>query len=144
MRLWSLSPKYLDRAGLLAVWREGLLARKVLLGETVGYKNHPQLARFKQFKNPVKVIDNYLNGILKEARRRDYNLDASKIKPVKDNFKILLNQGQLQYEFYHLLKKLEKRDRLKYLELKKLDKISPHKIFKVVPGEIEEWEKVKK
>lgn len=31
MRLWSLSPKYLDTKGLLAVWREGLLAQSVLL-----------------------------------------------------------------------------------------------------------------
>lgn len=31
MRLWSLHPSYLDRAGLLAVWREGLLAQSVLL-----------------------------------------------------------------------------------------------------------------
>ena len=31
MRLWSIHPKYLDRQGLLAVWREGLLAQKVLL-----------------------------------------------------------------------------------------------------------------
>ena len=31
MRLWSLSPRYLDRMGLLAVWRESLLAQSVLL-----------------------------------------------------------------------------------------------------------------
>ncbi len=48
MRLWSLHPKYLDRQGLLAVWREGLLAQKVLQGKTKGYKNHPQLKRFQQ------------------------------------------------------------------------------------------------
>jgi hypothetical protein len=34
MRLWSLHPKHLDRQGLLAVWREGLLAQEVLRGET--------------------------------------------------------------------------------------------------------------
>ena len=32
MRLWSLHPCYLDPAGLVAVWREGLLARAVLRG----------------------------------------------------------------------------------------------------------------
>ena len=32
MRLWSLSPRYLDVKGLVAVWREGLLADAVLLG----------------------------------------------------------------------------------------------------------------
>ena len=43
MRLWSLHPKYLDKLGLLGLWRESLLAQKVLLGKTKGYKNHPQL-----------------------------------------------------------------------------------------------------
>lgn len=32
MRLWSLHPSYLDAVGLVALWREGLLARKVLQG----------------------------------------------------------------------------------------------------------------
>jgi len=31
MRLWSIHPKYLDRQGLLAVWRESLLAQSVLI-----------------------------------------------------------------------------------------------------------------
>jgi hypothetical protein len=44
MRLWSLHPQYLDPAGLVAVWREGLLARAVFAGQTTGYKHHPQLA----------------------------------------------------------------------------------------------------
>jgi len=30
MRLWSLHPRYLDAKGLVALWREGLLAQKVL------------------------------------------------------------------------------------------------------------------
>jgi len=30
MRLWTIHPKYLDRQGLLALWREALLAQKVL------------------------------------------------------------------------------------------------------------------
>ena len=36
MRLWSVHPQHLDVRGLVALWREGLLARKVLLGETNG------------------------------------------------------------------------------------------------------------
>ncbi len=40
MRLWSLHPKYLDVKGLVRAWREGLLARKALGGETKGYRNH--------------------------------------------------------------------------------------------------------
>jgi len=47
MRLWSLHPSYLDPQGLVAVWREGLLAQAVLRGQTTGYTRHPQLARFR-------------------------------------------------------------------------------------------------
>jgi len=46
MRIWSLHPKYLDAKGLVALWRDALLARHVLQGKTTGYKNHPQLNRF--------------------------------------------------------------------------------------------------
>ena len=64
MRLWSLHPKYLDIKGLVACWREGLLARKVLLDQTKGYKNHPQLIRFNRsnlnrlesFFNPKAIL----------------------------------------------------------------------------------------
>ena len=36
MRLWSLHPRYLDAKGLVALWREGLLAQAVLKGQTKG------------------------------------------------------------------------------------------------------------
>ena len=65
MRLWSLHPKYLDTKGLLALWREGLLAQKVLAGKTKGYKNHPQLDRFKAHGSPRKAIGRYLLDIWK-------------------------------------------------------------------------------
>jgi len=81
MRLWSLNPKYLDRVGLLAAWRESLLAKKVLLGKTKGYKNHPQLERFKNSQSPVKAINNYLWGLYNEAKSRQYNFKLSKIGP---------------------------------------------------------------
>jgi hypothetical protein len=34
LRLWSIHPKYLDATGLVALWREALLAQKVLKGKT--------------------------------------------------------------------------------------------------------------
>ena len=79
MRLWSIHPKYLDNIGLIACWREGLLARKVLLGETKGYKNHPQLIRFKNEQYSIKAIDSYLYWILKESKNRGYNFNEGKI-----------------------------------------------------------------
>jgi hypothetical protein len=45
MRLWSVHPKYLDARGLVALWREGLLAQAVLRGRTSGYVRHPQLRK---------------------------------------------------------------------------------------------------
>ena len=79
MRLWSLHPCYLDSVGLTACWRESLLAKKVLQNKTKGYKNHPQLYRFKEFSDPLKAIDIYLSEIYNEAKRRGYNYDKSKI-----------------------------------------------------------------
>jgi len=142
MRLWSLDPEYLDRAGLLAVWREGLLAKKVLLGKTRGYKNHPQLIRFKGHKNHLELIDSYLFYIIKEAEKRHYHFDGSKIGFNRPTLKIKVNSGQIDYEFQHLLNKLKKRDRAKYKELLLLKKVKANKLFKIVKGGIENWERV--
>lgn len=67
MRLWTLHPKYLDRQGLLALWREGLLAQAVLAGKTKGYRNHPQLIRFKSARDPLAAIGCYLTIVHREA-----------------------------------------------------------------------------
>ena len=53
MCLWSLHPKYRDRAGLTAVWREAPLAQQVLRCTTRGYRHHPQLARFRAQADPL-------------------------------------------------------------------------------------------
>lgn len=149
MRLWGIHPQYLDRQGLLAVWREGLLAKKVLLGKTKGYKNHPQLIRFKEDRDPIKKINLYLLEILKEATRRGYSFSINKIKPlnknsqISKNDKILITNGQLEYEFNHLLKKLKRRDPLKYKEIKNIKKIKSHPLFIIRKGPIAIWEKIK-
>ena len=67
MRLWSLHPGYLDSQGLVALWREALLAQKVLAGKTRGYKNHPQLERFKAHPHPPQAIAAYLVSVWEEA-----------------------------------------------------------------------------
>lgn len=143
MRLWSLHPKYLDINGLVALWREGLLAKKVLEGKTKGYKNHPQLERFKKCKTPLKAINAYLFEVWKEANKRSYKFNLSKIKKVVLKKKIPVTKGQLAYEFKHLLKKLKKRNFRKYKDLRNLKEVEPNPIFKIVKGDIESWEKVK-
>ena len=145
MRLWSIHPKYLDRVGLVAVWREGLLAKRVLEGKTKGYCNHPQLLRFKGYEKPVDLIDAYLFQIYVETKRRGYSFDHSKIRGVKLQEALAVTRGQLEFEFAHLLKKLEKRDKKKFEELKGLnpETIEPNPVFRVIDGEVEKWEKLK-
>ncbi|MEM2083521.1 MAG: pyrimidine dimer DNA glycosylase/endonuclease V [Nitrososphaerota archaeon] len=146
MRLWSIHPKYLDTKGLVSVWREGLLAKKVLEERIRGYKNHPQLIRFRIHEKPVTLINAYLYQVYLEAKRRGYKFDLSKIKPLILKEEITVTKGQLEFEFFHLLKKLKKRNKKKFEELKNLtiDNIEPNPIFRVINGGIETWERTKK
>ncbi|MDA8100015.1 MAG: pyrimidine dimer DNA glycosylase/endonuclease V [Nitrospiraceae bacterium] len=142
MRLWSLHPKYLDRMGLLALWREGLLAQKVLLGRTRGYRFHPQLDRFRACNDPVLAIGCYLHEVLKEAERRGYRFDGSKIAKKGRCRKIRVRKGQIDVEWARLLGKLLKRDRERYAMNRALARPLPHPLFTIVSGGIEAWERV--
>ena len=140
MRLWSLHPKYLDSKGLVALWRETLLAKAVLNGETKGYKNHPQLIRFKKNKNHNSMINTYLLHIYKESLSRGYKFNGNKIGPEFTSSKINVTQGQIEYELEHLILKLEIRDPSRYIELINIKELEPNPIFIVVDGGIEPWE----
>jgi len=131
--------------GLVAVWREGFLAKRVFEGKTKGYRNHPQLLRFKGYEKPVDLIDAYLFQIYVEAKRRGYSFDYSKIRDVKLQGALAVTCGQLEFEFAHLLKKLETRDKKKLEELKGLNPktIEPNPVFRVIGGDVERWEKLK-
>src|SRR5512135_969724 len=102
MRLWSIHPSYLDRMGLLAVWREGLLAQKVLLGKTRGYRSHPQLTRFRACADPVAAIGCYLREVVKEATARGYRFDSAKIVRTTPCRRMRVQKGQLAFEWEHL------------------------------------------
>lgn len=148
MRLWSLHPRFLDAKGLVALWREGLLARKVLQGATKGYQHHPQLQRFRDCAEPLSCIDFYLGQVLVDATARHYNFDAQKIQPPKTHAPIPVSAGQLDYEWRHLRAKLERRapqHLAKLLAAQKVStgqpQLSPHPLFVVVPGEIASWER---
>lgn len=142
MRLWSVHPKYLDTKGLTACWREGLLARKVLLGQTKGYRNHPQLIRFRRTQNPFAAVDVFLSAILAEARLRGYNFDATKIDINSKSEKIEVTQGQIEYEFAHLKKKLAIRDKMAFERIESETEITANPLFTIVGGCIESWESV--
>lgn len=141
MRLWSIHPKYLDVQGLLGLWREGLLAQKVLLGETKGYRNHPQLIRFKRTPDPVLYLGTYLYYVYQEGVRRGYSFKEGKIIRYDLSLKMPVTEGQVKYEFNHLLGKLKVRDPERYEELLRVQVIEVNPIFYVVEGDVEEWEK---
>jgi len=142
MRLWSLHPRYLDRQGLLAVWREGLLAQKVLKGETRGYRNHPQLIRFREQSDPVAAISTYLSLVADEADHRGYSFSRGKLASLTFRDSIPVTSCQLEYEWSHLLKKLKLRDCLRYSEFSLVALPDPHPMFHVVPGAVASWEVV--
>ncbi|PID29808.1 MAG: hypothetical protein CSB55_01085 [Candidatus Cloacimonadota bacterium] len=140
MRIWSIHPEYLDTKGILALWRETLLAKKVLENQTKGYKNHPQLIRFKKSDSPLICINYYLKIVWQEAKRRNYNFNGSKFEDVKNPPKITVNSDQIEYEKNHLLKKLKIRDTNKYEYLIKSENCKVHPLFEVKEGGIEDWE----
>ena len=142
MRLWSLHPKYLDARGLVALWRESLLAQAVLRGETAGYRFHPQLARFQEAPNPVGSIARYLRCVCEEAAHRGYRFDASKICRSRTSGRLRVTRGQLDYEWRHLMEKLRTRDPHWHGRWSTLARPMPHPLFRPRPGEIAEWEKV--
>jgi len=142
MRLWSLSPVYLDVRGLVAVWREGLLAKAVLLGQTRGYTRHPQLLRFQQHSQPLEAIDYYLEQILLEAENRGYHFKRSKIQSGLSPRQIDVTTGQIEYEFTHLRRKITIRSPERLPLIDTIRQPKAHPLFKIVPGEIEPWEKV--
>lgn len=141
MRLWSISPAYLDRMGLVALWREALLAQRVLAGKTRGYRNHPQLARFKQAADPLGAIGRYLLDVAGEAVLRGYRFDRSRIGATGCPGRIPVTRGQLDFELGHLRRKLWRRDRRAHARLRGVAHPAAHPMFRVIRGGIEAWER---
>lgn len=141
MRLWSLHPQYLDSQGLVALWREALLAQAVLRGLTRGYQHHPQLNRFRDHKTPMAAIGVYLSTVQREATSRQYAFDKSRIGAARTSEPIAVTSGQLQYEWGHLLAKLAVRDPARHARLLPMQVIECHPLFKEVPGGVASWER---
>ena len=145
MRLWSLHPKYLDAKDIVALWREALLAQKVLSSETRGYRNHPPLQRFRSQGCPIAAISAYLHAVSDEAVGRGYRFDRGRILLSEAAVPpILVTKGQLQHELMHLSAKLRKRDPAAAEFLEGLAIPDPHPLFEVIPGPIAEWERPSK
>lgn len=141
MRLWSLHPRYLDPKGLVALWREALLAQAVIAGQTRGYKHHPQLHRFLESASPEKAIATYLMHVHEEAARRGYNFDVGKIGRTGSIELITVTRGQLEYEWEHLQNKLLVRAPTMLAELEKIKRRESHPLFRIVRGGVAPWER---
>lgn len=141
MRLWSLHPRYLDRQGLVALWREALLAKAVLRGETRGYTRHPQLDRFNSHPHPRLAINAYLAAVQAEATARGYAFDRSKLGPVRAVQAIAVSSGQLALEWKHLQGKLAVRSPDVLSRWGELAIPDCHPIFTSQPGPVASWER---
>lgn len=142
MRLWSIHPRYLDARGLVALWREGLLAQKVLLGDTKGYRNHPQLRRFRDTPDPAGAIAQYLKHIADEADARGYRFDRTRIMDRRFDGRIPVTGSQVRYEFRHLMDKVKQRSPEHHERLKTIDSIELHPMMIETKGNIEDWERI--
>jgi hypothetical protein len=143
VRIWTLHPSYLDARGLVALWREALLARAVLSGRTRGYRAHPQLVRFRQAKRPLAAINAYLYAVAEEADARGYRFDRSKIRGPRKHAPLQETRGQLQAEWRHLRRKLRIRAPEIARSLRGVSLPMPHPLFRVVSGGVRAWEKAR-
>ena len=141
MRLWTVHPRHLDAQGLVALWREGLLARKVLHGGTRGYTRHPQLERFRAHPEPQAAIDVYLAAVCDEADLRGYAFDRDKLEPLRPVAPIAVNAGQLEHEWRHLMTKLAQRSPLLHERWRGWASPDCHPLFRPRPGPVEPWER---
>jgi len=143
VRLWTLHPRYLDAKGLVALWREGLLARAVLKGATKGYRHHPQLERFRSHASPLAAINSYLGTVATEAEKRGYSFDRRKIGPRRRGITLNATHGQLAYEWKLLLRKLRARSPGLYARWRSDAHPEPHPLFEIARGGVQSWERLR-
>ncbi len=142
MRLWTIHPCHLDPRGLVALWREALLARAVLRDRTRGYRYHPQLERFQECERPLAAISTYLASIHDDATRRGYRFDRALIGPTRTHERIAVTRGQVAHEWQHLLAKLEVRSPQLLDAARGVARPRVHPLFRLEPGSVASWERV--
>ncbi len=141
MRLWSLHPSYLDPQGLVALWREALLARAVLRGNTKGYRQHPQLERFKFHRSPRSAISTYLAGVHQDATMRGYFFDYAKVGNARTGARIPVTEDQIAFEWEHLLRKMSLRSPARYRQWRSIQTPRCHPLMRRCAGPVEPWER---
>lgn len=140
MRLWTVHASFLDARGLVALWREGLLARRVLEGRTRGYRHHPQLDRFRACVDPLVAIDSYLWAVYDQSCRRGYCFDCGKLGE-RRRVEIVETRGQLEHEWRLLRAKLRIRSPAAHRALRAAPTPLAHPLFRIVDGPARSWER---
>lgn len=133
---------YLDPKGLVALWREALLAKAVLRGETRGYTHHPQLQRFQAHPQPRLAMNAYLAAVHAEATQRGYSFDGTKVGPLREVEPIRVTRGQLAYEWQHLQNKLAIRSPEVLARWHRVRTPSSHPLFVPEVGPVASWERI--
>jgi hypothetical protein len=149
MRIWSISPEYMDTKRLGAQWCEALLCRNVIKGLTKGYKHHPQALRLMKHPTPLAFVNSFLYTIWKESQNRGFKYDKNRLEEFPSFVGPMpVTKGQLYYEFHHLQNKLTDSGELERYHRNERNSmgfygIKPNDLFIVVPGDIEDFEKIK-
>ena len=76
-----------------------------------------------------------------EAAARGYRFDAGKISAGRTASRIAVTRGQLDFEWHHLMAKLEARAPERWRTMSASDAVVPHPLFRMVPGEVADWER---
>ncbi|MDH5205720.1 MAG: pyrimidine dimer DNA glycosylase/endonuclease V, partial [Hylemonella sp.] len=113
----------------------------VLHGQTRGYRHHPQLDRFRNSDAPLAAMSLFLQAVQTEALSRGYAFDARKIHPVQESVQLPVTAGQMQFEWEHLLAKLQLRKPDLLRRWQSTGAPEAHPLFTVCPGDIEAWER---
>ena len=166
MRLWSVHARHLDTVGLVACWREALLAQRVLTGTTRGYRRHAQLERFLPGSAlaaesrgtgpdallgaagpddgwPGDLIVAYLHALADEASARGHSYDVARIAgPRPDVGPVPVTDGQVAHEWALLSRKLAGRSPAVLERWAGVVVPDVHPLFVVVPGPVARWERV--
>src|SRR5262249_45924330 len=72
-----------------------------------------------------------------------YAFDATRIGSRRCRGLITTTRGQLMYDWLHLWRKLRRRNPGRYKHSRSVRVPSAHPLFKIVPGQVESWERIR-
>ena len=83
----------------------------------------------------------YLDAVRQEGDSRGYALAAERINRARCGGRLTVSRGQIEHEWRHLRRKLTARDPRWLAALGPVTRPRAHPLFRVVAGEVEDWER---